>query len=96
MHERAAGADVYNSPGWKRMQARTGQHRAPVNRTPLIIDAKPAVRFTVGDLVKHDRFGQGTVMGISEDTLTVQFEGGFKNVKAAYIRAADEDDDVPF
>ena len=96
MHERAASADVYNSPGWKRMQERAGARPTPVHRTPIVIDAEPAARFTVGDRVFHQKFGTGTIMGIAEDTLTVEFPAGFKNVKASYIQAAAAADDVPF
>ncbi|MDN5568178.1 MAG: UvrD-helicase domain-containing protein, partial [Paracoccus sp. (in: a-proteobacteria)] len=82
MHDRAANADVYNSPGWKRMQAKAAERRAPVQRTPVTIDAAPASRFAVGDRVAHAKFGEGEVMGVAEDTLTVQFSAGFKNIKA--------------
>ena len=94
MHDRAAKADVYNSPGWKRMQARAGERKAPVHRTPVTIDAEPAARFSVGDTVTHAKFGEGKIIGIAEDTLTVQFEAGFKNIKAAYVQPAGND--VPF
>ena len=93
LHERAAKADVYNSPGWKRMQTRASEYKAPVHRTPVIIDAEPAAKFTVGDRVSHAKFGDGTIMGIAEDTLTVQFAAGFKTIKAAYVQPVG---DVPF
>ncbi len=96
MHDRAAKADVYNSPGWKRMQAKAAERRAPVHRTPVTIDASPASRFAVGDKVSHAKFGEGQVMGVAEDTLTIQFEAGFKNIKAAYVQPAGGVDDVPF
>ncbi|OJH43291.1 ATP-dependent helicase [Paracoccus sp. SM22M-07] len=96
MHDRAAKADVYNSPGWKRMQAKAAERRAPVHRTPVTIDAAPASRFAVGDTVSHAKFGEGQVMGVAEDTLTIQFAAGFKNIKAAYVQPAGGDDDVPF
>ena len=95
LHERAAKADVYNSPGWKRMQSRASERKAPVHRTPIIIDAEPAAKFTVGDRVSHAKFGEGTIMGIAEDTLTVQFAAGFKNIKAAYVQPLGGDD-IPF
>ncbi|MDP5308210.1 ATP-dependent helicase [Paracoccus spongiarum] len=95
MHDRAARADVYNSPGWKRMQARATERKSPVHRTPVTIDAEPAARFNVGDRVNHAKFGEGQIMGIAEDTLTVQFDSaGFKTVKAGYVHPAA--DDVPF
>ncbi|CAM3363116.1 UvrD-helicase domain-containing protein [Paracoccus nototheniae] len=96
MSERVAKADVYNSPGWKRMQDRAAERRGPAHRTPVTIDAKPASRFAVGDKVSHAKFGDGEVIGISEDTLTVQFGTAFKNIKAAYVQPAGGGDDVPF
>ncbi|WP_282603368.1 UvrD-helicase domain-containing protein [Paracoccus sp. PARArs4] len=96
MQERAAKADVYNSPGWRRMQARANERKAPVGRTPVTIDAAPATRFTVGDRVRHAKFGEGQIMGIAEDTLTVQFDTGFKTIKASYVQPLDGADDVPF
>ena len=102
MHQRASNADVYNSPGWKRMQERAAARAAPVHRTPIVIDADPGARFAVGERVFHQKFGSGTVMGIAEDTLTVQFPAGFKTIKAAYVQPASEaarditPDDVPF
>ena len=92
MYERAARADVYNSPGWKRMQARAAERKGPVHRAPVTIDA---VGFSVGDRVVHAKFGEGQVMGIAEDTLTVQFETGFKTIKAGYVQPAVAGD-VPF
>ena len=53
-------------------------------------------QIAVGDRVSHAKFGEGTIMGIAEDTLTVQFAAGFKNIKAAYVQPAGRDDDVPF
>ncbi|SEH62903.1 ATP-dependent helicase [Paracoccus alkenifer] len=102
MHDRASHADVYNSPGWKRMQDRAAARPAPVHRAPIIIDAEPAARFAVGDRVFHQKFGTGSIMGIAEDTLTIQFPAGFKTVKANYVQPAATaapdvtPDDVPF
>ncbi len=98
MHQRAANADVYNSPGWKRMQANATLRKPPMQRTPVIIDAELAAGFAVGDRVFHQKFGNGTVMGIAEDTLTVQFPTGFKTIKAAYLQPSGNagGDDVPF
>jgi len=97
IHERAAQADVYNSPGWKRMQERSALRTQPVHRPAVTIDADPAAHFAVGDRVAHQKFGTGTIMGIAEDTLTVQFPAGFKTIKASYVQPADSAaDDVPF
>ncbi|MBU2957500.1 UvrD-helicase domain-containing protein [Paracoccus sp. 1_MG-2023] len=96
MQERAAKADVYNSPGWRRMQSRANERKAPVGRVPVTIDAAPATRFSVGDRVSHAKFGEGQIMGIAEDTLTIQFEAGFRTIKASYVQPLDGADDVPF
>ena len=97
MHQRASQADVYNSPGWKRMQDRAAQRAQPAHRTPIVIDADPAARFSVGDRVFHPKFGTGSIIGIAEDTLTVEFPAGFKTIKAAYVQPAGAvQDDVPF
>ncbi|MCF3972537.1 ATP-dependent helicase [Paracoccus salsus] len=96
MHDRASKADVYNSPGWKRMQARASERKPPVHRAPVTIDAAPSTTFTVGDRIVHAKFGEGQIMGIAEDTLTVQFATGFRTIKAGYVRPAGEDHDVPF
>ena len=95
MQARAASADVYNSPGWKRMQSRGDQRQKPRTPPSMVIDAE-AVGFSVGDQVTHPKFGEGTVMGIAEDTLTIQFAAGFKNVKAGYVQPLGAEDDVPF
>ena len=95
MHQRAANADVYNSPGWKRMAERGDQRAKPRTPAAVVIDAE-AVGFGVGERVTHPKFGEGTVMGIAEDTLTIQFAAGFKNVKAGYVQPVGAADDVPF
>lgn len=96
MDERASKADVYNSPGWKRMQERATHHKQPAQPHPITIDAQPVVSFCVGDRVFHQKFGNGTILGIAETTLTVQFATGFKNIKASYVQPAGGVDDVPF
>ncbi|MDO5604247.1 MAG: UvrD-helicase domain-containing protein [Paracoccus sp. (in: a-proteobacteria)] len=95
MQDRAARADVYNSPGWKRMSQQPERKVKPRTPASVVIDAE-AVGFCVGDRVNHAKFGEGTVMGIAEDTLTIQFAAGFKNVKAGYVQPAGAGNDVPF
>ena len=97
MYDRAAKADVYNSPGWKRMQTRAAERKAPVHRAAITIDAQADARFATGDRVSHAKFGEGKIIGIAEDTLTVQFDdGGFKTIKAGYVQPVGGGDDVPF
>jgi len=93
--ERAARADVYNSPGWKRMTSRSrdsARDQSPARN--VIIDQNAAAQFTEGDRVFHQKFGYGLITGIEADKLSVAFDkAGDKKVVAGYVTAAD---DIPF
>lgn len=94
-NERASKADVYNSPGWKRMQERT--QRAGTPRAPVTLDLKASASFTLGDRVFHKKFGYGEVMEIEGENLTVEFDhSGTKKLKAGFVMPADQAGDVPF
>jgi len=97
--QRVADANVYNSPGWKRLQSRQ-QSRAisqPHETRNTVIDLDAVSSFTQGDRVFHQKFGYGYVMGIEGDKLDIEFEkAGSKKVVAKFIIAADRIDDVPF
>ncbi len=99
IEERATRADVYNSPGWKRMQDRVqmrglGQPREARNQ---VIDLDAVAAFTEGDRVFHKKFGYGTVEGIEGEKLEISFDkAGVKHVVAGFVIAADQVDDVPF
>ena len=62
---RAAEANVYNSPGWKRLQARAGQRgmAQPGESRNTVIDLDAVSSFTVGERVFHQKFGYGAVTG---------------------------------
>ncbi len=93
MEERAARADAYSSPGWRRMQQRKS---APV-ANPQIIQASAIASFTQGDRVFHQKFGYGYVMGVEGDKLDIEFEkAGAKKVVAQFVEAADRAGEVPF
>ena len=92
----AAKADVYNSPGWKRMQARAGERPVsqPREAKDMVIDATAVAAFEAGSRVFHQKFGYGTVTEVEGDKLTIDFEkAGRKNVVARFVTAADA---VPF
>ncbi|MEM9640583.1 MAG: UvrD-helicase domain-containing protein [Pseudomonadota bacterium] len=96
LQEKAAKADVYNSPGWKRMQSRAGQRsiRSPSEARNMIIDAEAISGFALGDRVFHQKFGYGTVEEIEGDKLAVAFEkAGHKKVLASYLSSSDS---IPF
>ena len=93
---RAAAADGYNSPGWRRMQERAGnrpvaQPQAPRN---TVIDLEAVSAYGIGERVFHQKFGYGAIVAIEGDKLEIAFEkAGTKKVVAKYIMGAD---DVPF
>ncbi len=101
IEERATRADVYNSPGWKRMQdrAQSGARglSQPREARHQLIDLDAVSAYTLGDRVFHQKFGYGTVGGIEGDKLEIAFDkAGVKRVVAGFVVAADGVDDVPF
>ena len=97
--DRAARADVYNSPGWKRLQTRSQQRGMgqPRESRNVVIDVTAVSSFTVGDRVFHQKFGYGEITGIEGDKLDISFDkAGFKKVVAKFVTAAEGAGDVPF
>jgi DNA helicase-2/ATP-dependent DNA helicase PcrA len=96
LHEAAANADGYNSPGWRRMQERAGQRglsQAKEERH-MTIDATAVPAYDLGVRVFHQKFGYGAVIGTEGDKLEIAFDkAGVKKVVAKFVTAAD---DVPF
>ncbi len=93
---RAAEANVYNSPGWKRLQARQGQYgmSQPRESRNTVIDATAVASFTLGQRVFHQKFGYGAVTGVEGDKVEVDFDkAGVKKVVSRFLSAKD---DVPF
>ncbi len=99
IHDRAARADVYNSPGWKRLQGRS-QVRGmaqPAEARNMTIDMTAVSAFAVGDRVFHQKFGYGEVMEIEGDKLDIEFDkAGTKKVVARFVVTAGDMGDVPF
>ncbi|WP_371054688.1 ATP-dependent helicase [Rhodosalinus sp. K401] len=96
IERRAAEANAYNSPGWRRMQERAGARPVsqPRETRGQVIDLEAVSAHSVGDRVFHQKFGYGTIKGIEGDKLEVAFEkAGDKKVVARYVTGAD---DVPF
>ncbi len=93
LQSRVANADVYNSPGWKRMQRQSqSPHNTPASQ--MIVDAKATPDFGLGDRVFHQKFGYGAVVEVDADKLTIAFEkAGEKKVVASFVSAANE---IPF
>ncbi|MFO0531404.1 ATP-dependent helicase [Brevundimonas sp.] len=96
---RAMNADVYNSPGWKRMQDRAASRPVsqPRETRELVINATALSSFAMGDRAFHDKFGYGTVVGIEGDKLDIAFDkAGIKKIVARFVRSAQAAGDVPF
>jgi DNA helicase-2/ATP-dependent DNA helicase PcrA len=99
IQERAAKADVYNSPGWRRMQERAGQRpmQQPAEARNVTIDLTASSAYAPGDRVFHQKFGYGAVTAVEGDKLTVLFDkAGEKNIVARFVVTAVQADDVPF
>jgi DNA helicase-2/ATP-dependent DNA helicase PcrA len=99
LHEAASRADVYNSPGWRRLQANQGHHgmRQPAEAKTITIDAEAVSAFSIGDRVFHQKFGYGQVISVEGDKLGVDFDkAGEKHVVGRFLVAADAAGDVPF
>ncbi|WP_102107570.1 ATP-dependent helicase [Oceaniglobus roseus] len=99
LYQKAADANVYNSPGWKRMQARSASRpmSQPREQRNMVIDLDAVAAYGAGDRVFHTKFGYGTVMGIEGDKLDIEFDkAGAKKVVAKFVVDADSAGDVPF
>ncbi len=96
IEDRAAEANVYNSPGWKRLQARATERplSQPKESRNMVIDAQAISAHTMGERVFHQKFGYGAIIGIEGDKLEIDFEkAGVKKVVARFVTGAD---DIPF
>ncbi|CTQ32025.1 ATP-dependent helicase [Jannaschia rubra] len=98
LQDKAARADVYNSPGWRRLQSNaTRPMRQPSEAKNLTIDATAVSAFTEGDRVFHQKFGYGEVTGVEGDKLEVSFDkAGVKKLVGRFLVPADQAGDVPF
>jgi DNA helicase-2/ATP-dependent DNA helicase PcrA len=103
LEERVSKADVYNSPGWRRMQENSGARpmRQPQEARHVVIDMEAISPYGLGDRVFHQKFGYGEIMGIEGDKLDVEFDhAGSKKVVSRWVIPADQVpdqmDDVPF
>ena len=97
--DRASKADVYNSPGWKRLQERSAKRGLgqPSEQRNMTIDMNVISSFSLGDRVFHQKFGYGEVMNIEGEKLDIEFDkAGSKKVVAQYIHSATTIDDMPF
>lgn len=96
LENRVADANVYNSPGWRRLQSRQSQRPVsqPRETRNTVIDLEAVAAFDLGARVFHQKFGYGSVIGIEGDKLEVAFEkAGTKKVVARFLSGSE---DIPF
>jgi DNA helicase-2/ATP-dependent DNA helicase PcrA len=96
LHKAAAEANVYNSPGWRRLQARSGERPLgqPKESRNAVIDLNAVSSFVVDERVFHQKFGYGLVVAIEGDKLEIDFEkAGKKKVISRFVSGCD---DIPF
>ena len=98
LEDRVSKADVYNSPGWRRLQERTTRPMAqPSEARNITIDATVVSAYVMGERVFHQKFGYGEIVGIEGDKLDVEFDhAGLKKIVARWVVPAHQVDDVPF
>jgi DNA helicase II / ATP-dependent DNA helicase PcrA len=99
LEERVSKADVYNSPGWKRLQDRQSARGVsqPREARHTTIDAEALSPYVLGDRVFHQKFGYGEIIGIEGDKLDIDFDkAGPKKIVARWVLPENQVDDVPF
>ena len=90
--DRVSKADVYNSPGWRRLQERSAKRSVsqPSGQKNMTIDLDAVSSFSLGDRVFHQKFGYGKVMNMEGDKLDIEFDkAGSKKVVAQYVQRTD-------
>lgn len=93
------GGSTYDSPGWKRAQARRTSDGWPQKKRPADIEGSPrkekmsdkasGAGLELGQRVFHIKFGYGKITQIDGTKLTVDFEkAGVKKVVERFVEAA--------
>jgi len=99
LEERVSKADVYNSPGWRRLQDRAATRPVsqPREARDTVIDLAAVSPYGRGDRVFHTKFGYGDVVAVEGDKLDIEFDqAGMKKIVARWVVPAHQVDDVPF
>jgi len=86
---------LYETPGWHRAQRQQAKRKSA---GPLTIEGELVARsvddpgkssaFKLGETVLHLKFGNGKVVGIEGNKLTIEFPSGRKKVLDSFIRKA--------
>jgi DNA helicase-2/ATP-dependent DNA helicase PcrA len=91
----AAFSSTYETPGWQRakQQWKAQAQKPAAKRAPLTLEGEliasstaDPVGFAVGDRVRHQKFGGGTVTDVDGNKLTIEFDmGDRKRVVASFV-----------
>jgi DNA helicase-2/ATP-dependent DNA helicase PcrA len=86
---------LYETPGWQRAQRQQANRKSA---GPLTIEGDLVARsvddpgrssaFKLGETVLHLKFGNGKVVGVEGNKLTIDFDSGRKKVLDSFIRKA--------
>ncbi len=86
-------ASSYDTPGWQRAKQGWKPSDSYPIRAPLTIEGELVAAssaddsgYAVGDRVRHEKFGGGTVKGVDGNKLTIEFDiGEKKRVVASFV-----------
>ena len=84
--------NTYTTPGWQRARERSEQGQT-LRSSPTLIEgelvatADPSTeRFTEGEIIHHDKFGDGVIVQVEGNKLTIDFEdAGRKRVLDSFV-----------
>lgn len=79
----------YTTPGWQRAQSLSRKPTDPVFRNDLLPDFnnEDNITYVPGDLVFHQKFGEGCITEVDGNKLTIDFKtGGRKRVVDSFVR----------
>ena len=87
-------AASYDTPGWRRAQQNRVEAESRRRTMPPVVEGELVAKsvgvptsYEVGERVFHDKFGQGRVVVVDGNKLTIDFEGsGEKRVLDSFVR----------
>lgn len=84
--ERDAAVSLVERSGARRVETASGTLFTTAPQT--LPEVSAAAAFEVGQVVLHEKFGQGTVKAVEGDTLTIRFKSdGVRKLKSSFVEA---------
>ena len=97
IQERAAKADIYDSPGWKRLQD-SKKEKTNLKKEKMFFQRDDDAILSIDDKVFHQKFGYGVILTLDGGNAEVFFEkAGEKKLRGPltkYLTPADRVDDI--